>query len=82
MKNKYTYPGIMSIQREQMARTEAELRYISVNVESILDQLERKVLEENSRISFNKSPEDQVFRGSDITREVNAIVASGLIDVA
>ena len=78
MKNKYTYPGIMSIQREQMARTEAELRYISANVESILDQLERKVVEENSRISFNKSPASQVFRGNDITREVNAIVASGL----
>ena len=79
MKNESTYSDILSVQREQLARNEAELRYIANNVSSILDQLERKVIDENARISFNKSPLDQVFRGSDITSAVNTIVASGLI---
>ena len=73
-----TYSEILKIQREQLDRQEAELRYIASNVEDILNRLNRKVVEENARISFNKDPLDQVFRGCDITHAVNTIVRKGL----
>tara|TARA_R100000988_G_C3858799_1_gene98307 strand:- start:237 stop:512 length:276 start_codon:yes stop_codon:yes gene_type:complete len=78
MRKPSTYSKILKIQREQLDRHEAELRYIAANVEDILNQLNRKVVEENAAIDFDKDPLDQVFRGSHIEWAVSKIVGKGL----
>lgn len=73
-----SYSKILKIQREQLDRHEAELRYIAANVEDILNQLNRKVVEENATIDFDKDPLNQVFRGAHIEWAINKIVGKGL----
>ena len=75
---KANYSEILKIQREQLDRNEAELRYIAANVETILDQLNRRVIAENATIDFDKDPLNQVSRGCNISQAVNKIVGSGL----
>ena len=75
---KANYSKILKIQREQLDLREAELRYIAANVEDILNQLNRKVVEENASIDFDKDPLQQVFRGGNIDWAVNKIVGKGL----
>ena len=73
-----TYSEILKIQREKLDRTEAELRYIAANVEDILNRINRRVVEENASIDFDKDPLNQVFRGAYIDWAVDKIIGSGL----
>ena len=78
MRKTPTYSKILKIQRDQLADKEAELRYIAANVETLLDQLNRKVILRNAELRFDKDPCDEVFRGTDIDYAVDALVREGI----
>tara|TARA_R110002020_G_C15776700_1_gene728742 strand:+ start:41 stop:283 length:243 start_codon:yes stop_codon:yes gene_type:complete len=75
-----TYSTILKIQRDQLNQKEEELRFIAANVESLIDSLNRRVVEENATIDFDRSPLGQVFRGDHLDWAVSAQVRQGVIN--
>jgi hypothetical protein len=72
--NNATYTDILAIQREQLAEKITELETIAAHLPVILNALNKRVVEENSKINFDKPAIDQVFRGQDIGWAVDKIV--------
>ena len=72
--NNATYIDMLAIQREQLEEKIAELRSIARNLPFILHALNQRVIEENSKIDFDKPAINQVFRGHDIDSAVDKIV--------
>ena len=71
-----TYTEILAIQREQLADKITELETIAAHLPVILNALNKKVVEENAQIDFDKPAINQVFRGQDIGWAVDKIVHS------
>ena len=69
-----TYTEILAIQREQLAEKITELETIATHLPVILNALNKKVVEENAQIDFDKPAINQVFRGQDIGWAVDKIV--------
>lgn len=74
--NNATYTEILAIQREQLEEKITELETIAAHLPVILNALNKKVVEENSKIDFDKPAINQVFRGHNIDNAVNKIVHS------
>ena len=75
---KPTYNKLLRIQREQLTRQEEQLRFIAANVEHIIDALNKRVIDENADIDFNRDALNEVFRGCDFPHAVNTIVEDGI----
>ena len=75
---KLTYNKLLKVQRDQLADKEKQLRFIAANVERVIEELNKRVIDKNARIDFNRDAINEVFRGSDLDYAVNTIVEDGI----
>ena len=79
---KLTYNKLLRVQRDQLADKEKQLRFIAANVERVIEELNKRVINENADIDFNRDAINEVFRGSDLDYAVNTIVEGGIRDAS
>ena len=77
-----TYNKLLKVQRAQIADKEKQLRFIAANVERVIEALNKRVINENAGIDFNRAALNEVFRGSDLDYAVNTIVEDGIKDAS
>lgn len=75
---KLTYNKLLKVQRDQLADKEKQLRFIAANVERVIEELNKRVIDKNAGIDFNRDAINEVFRGSDLDYAVNTIVEDGI----
>jgi len=78
MTESYNYNQLLKVQREQLNRKEEELRFIAANVEGVIEAMNKRIIDENANMGFNRNAIHEVFRGCNIDHAVNTIVEEGI----